>query len=68
MRAPNRTGSVLVDLRGFYLRVGPGVDEGNASSNHAPAEKPHHVDDLTRLGEVLAAVFVEDVDRVGRVL
>ena len=58
----------LVDLSGFDLRVGVGVDEGYASANNAAAEEAHHVDDLAFRRELHASVLVENVDRVGRVL
>ena len=60
--------SPLADLRGFDLRFVVGVDVGYASTNPAAAEKAHHIDDLALLGKPLGAVFVEEVDRMRRVL
>ena len=61
--------SALVDLRGFDLRrVGVDVDPVYTSTNDASAEEAHDVDDLAFLGKPLAAVLVEHVNRVRRIL
>ena len=60
--------SALVDLRSCDLRIEAGVDASHASPNHAAAEEAHDVNDLALLGELFAAVLVELVDRVGRIL